>query len=318
VPGWYKRGILLNPITISFKLPIKRLDSLPNPENYEIIETTDGFVGRLIRGANPNVYTGQEAFDPFIDPTGNEITPPPTPPSTPDQSTDESSTFTDEQPVGETGTGEQTPEETTIATEKLKRYRDDLKAAYVVGNLNMSQYMVALDLLAKRDFQAIQSIMDLLDTSNDPNIYQRTEAFEASGKANLRILIDYVGSQMYKGNTADVVIKETVQNSFDAVKASLNTRGAKGIKNGQIDVISDLHNRIIAIRDNGQGMTKDTIENAFLTIAGSDKPGQKKGDAAGRYGMAKVVFLNDSEWVELNTGCHLEKCRKKGCHGRRS
>lgn len=196
------------------------------------------------------------------------------------------------------------PAETPAEEEVQQTQRADLEAkidaAYASGNLEAPQYMVALDLLHKRQFNGVQAILNMLK-DNDANMMSKTASFKAKGRADLARLINMLGSQMYKDNLAEVTIKETVQNSFDAVKASLNTKGSKGIKEGKIDIITDDINRIIAIRDNGQGMTKEVLVDAFLTIAGSAKEDLAKGDASGGFGMAKAAFLFGNEWIEVNT-----------------
>ena len=155
--------------------------------------------------------------------------------------------------------------------------------------------MAVLDLIGKKDFDNVTKILNLVETGQSPNLAQTVKA---RGKADVGRLIEMIGSQMYQGNLADVTIKEVVQNSFDAVKASLS-RGLE--KDGKIDIITDPGNRIIAIRDNGQGMTTKIIKDAFLTVAGTSKEGLESGQASGGLGMAKAAFLYGNEWIEVNT-----------------
>jgi hypothetical protein len=199
---------------------------------------------------------------------------------------------------------EDSQEEASLNQAKLTQYAKDLKAAYVAGDLEIPQYMIAVDLLARKDIASIEQLLNVLNgmkpSENDP-LLARSSSFKAQGKADLERLIKMLGSQMYQGNLAEITIKEVVQNSFDAVKASLNAKGEKGITNGQIDIITDPGARIIAIRDNGQGMSKEVLLNAFLTVAGTDKSGMATGDASGGFGMAKAAFLYGNEWIEVNT-----------------
>ena len=194
------------------------------------------------------------------------------------------------------------PEQRDLGEEKNK-LRDRAKAAYMAGDLEPHQYMGIVDMLAKGQHEPVQQIVDLLDSNkeqaNQPAISEegRTKT-KARGKANLDRLLQLIGSQMYSANLADVSIKEMVQNSFDAVKASLN----KGLETeGKIDVSVDPSNRLIYIRDNGQGMTPKVIRDAFLTIAGSNKEGLEKGGASGGFGMAKAAFLLGNERIWVST-----------------
>jgi hypothetical protein len=169
------------------------------------------------------------------------------------------------------------------------------KQAYTAGDLEASQYMVVVDLLARGDVTAVQQIIDALYPVS-PNLASRTT--KVRGKADVGRLIKMLGAQMYQGNLAEVTIKETVQNAFDAVKASL---AVGKIKEGKIDILTMPEQRIIAIRDNGQGMTKKVITDAFLTVAGTSKEGLKSGEASGGFGMAKAAFLYGNEWISVTT-----------------
>lgn len=179
--------------------------------------------------------------------------------------------------------------------------REKARAAYSVGDLNPSQYALISNLLSKGEIEPVQRILDEIDAinakANQPALSEEgRKKTKARGKANLENLIQLIGAQMYSGNLADVTIKEMVQNSFDAVKASLS----QGLENeGKIDVAVYPAQRLIMIRDNGQGMTPKVIRDAFLTIAGTSKEGLGKGDASGGFGMAKAAFLlgNERIWV---------------------
>ncbi|HUV76960.1 MAG TPA: ATP-binding protein [Desulfobacterales bacterium] len=185
--------------------------------------------------------------------------------------------------------------EKKVSKSDIEKLKKEAKQAYTNGGLDMPQYMAVLDLIGKKDFDNVTKILNLVETGQSPNLAQTVKA---RGKADVGRLIEMIGSQMYQGNLADVTIKEVVQNSFDAVKASLS-RGLE--KDGKIDIITDPGNRIIAIRDNGQGMTTKIIKDAFLTVAGTSKEGLESGQASGGLGMAKAAFLYGNEWIEVNT-----------------
>ena len=106
------------------------------------------------------------------------------------------------------------------------------------------------------------------------------------------------GENMYGGDIANVAIKELLQNSFDAIKAAQN----KGlIKKGKIDIRINEKERTIEFVDNGIGMTPDIIQNAFFTIAGTNKDGLKPGERSGGLGMAKMAFIFSSKTLDIKT-----------------
>ena len=195
--------------------------------------------------------------------------------------------------------------EKKVSKKEVEALKKEAKKAYTAGDLDMAQYMTVMDLFGKRDYDSINKILDLIRETESQNLAQKVKA---RGKANVGRLIEMIGSQMYQGNLADVTIKEVVQNSFDAVKASLN-RGLE--KEGKIDIITDPHNRIIAIKDNGQGMTSKVIQDAFLTVAGTSKESLEKGQASGGLGMAKAAFLYGNKWIEVNTASRGYRSRFK-------
>lgn len=114
-------------------------------------------------------------------------------------------------------------------------------------------------------------------------------------KANVEALLRLIGEQMYKGDLVDITVKETFQNSFDAVKAAKE----KGlITDPQIKMIFDEGNRTLTIMDNGIGMNQKIILDAFLTIAGTSK---EASNSSGGFGMAKAAFLFGNERVDVET-----------------
>jgi hypothetical protein len=193
-------------------------------------------------------------------------------------------------------------EESPIDPAELKR-RASL--VYQTGDLEIPGYMAVTDLLAKKDFDTALKIIEQAEKNRDAgnNAAARTEGevrkTKARGKADMTRLLKLIGAQMYSSNLADVSIKEMVQNSYDAVRASV----AKKLETtGLIEVAVDPSNRLIVIRDNGQGMTPKTLRDAFLTVAGSEKSGLAQGETGGGgFGMAKVAFLPASEKVWVQT-----------------
>ena len=184
-----------------------------------------------------------------------------------------------------------------IGTVKSK-FRDAVQKAYEEGDLDIPQYMVAQDMLSSKDPEVLKGLQKFID--NFMPGYGELQRVKAKGSVNVKRLLALVGSSMYKANLADTSIKEMVQNSFDAVKEQIaKNKSLKG--QGKIDVLVDSSHRLIAIRDNGVGMTKKTILDAFLTVAGSNKEGLEAGDASGGFGMAKAAFLYGNEKIYLRT-----------------
>ena len=107
-------------------------------------------------------------------------------------------------------------------------------------------------------------------------------------KTDLASLVELFGLNMYSGQVPDVVMKELVQNSFDAVKASL----LKGkITEGVITVEVDSNSRQLTVSDNGIGMDRDTLMKALLTYPGTSKPDLPIEHRSGGLGQAKQLLL---------------------------
>ena len=118
--------------------------------------------------------------------------------------------------------------------------------------------------------------------------------------ADIKRIIDLFGPKMYSSGMANVTAKELLQNSFDGLKSAYAT-GRLEQGSGVIDIASDRNNRIIVISDNGAGMSPETVRDAFLTIAGTNKEGLAVGDASGGFGVAKMAFIFGNERLILNT-----------------
>jgi hypothetical protein len=111
-------------------------------------------------------------------------------------------------------------------------------------------------------------------------------------------VIELLGANMYNKPFAQVVIKELVQNAFDATKAAVNLKQAE---RGAIDVVIDPSTRTLAVTDNGIGMTAEIVQKAMFTIAGTNKTGLSAAERSGGLGLAKMAFLFGSKEIELTT-----------------
>jgi hypothetical protein len=97
----------------------------------------------------------------------------------------------------------------------------------------------------------------------------------------------------YEDQTVNAVVGELLRNAFDAVKAA-QYRGL--ITRGQIDITSDSRTRLVALRDNGIGMTADTVRAAFLDRTGrvpSDLPDSLRSSSGRGYGKNMFLFGTD-------------------------
>ena len=106
-----------------------------------------------------------------------------------------------------------------------------------------------------------------------------------------------LGPQLY-GSMKDITpvsVKEMVQNSFDAIKTMLE----KGeMSKGKISIDMNKATRTIEMKDNGSGMTPETLANTFLTIAGTFKETEF---GSGGFGIAKMLFLFGNKDIEVTT-----------------
>ena len=105
-----------------------------------------------------------------------------------------------------------------------------------------------------------------------------------------------LGKDAYKGSFVNVVIKELLQNGFDAVRDG----GATELKPGQIGINYDYFTRTIQVRDDGIGMSPETIVTAFLRTGGTKKFGDPR-NTSGGLGVAKIAFLKGSKRIKLVT-----------------
>ena len=79
---------------------------------------------------------------------------------------------------------------------------------------------------------------------------------------NMRQLLNVLSSSLYKGDILSVATRELLQNSFDAVKK---------VSDPKIQVSFDGYERTLEFKDNGIGMSPDTVKDIFLTIGGTAK-----------------------------------------------
>ncbi len=79
-----------------------------------------------------------------------------------------------------------------------------------------------------------------------------------------RILNLLTGHTLY--NDTDVVLRELVQNSLDAVRLRFGNAASEA---GLVEIRWDTKNRVLTVRDNGTGMTQSVIEENLLKVGAS-------------------------------------------------
>ena len=105
-------------------------------------------------------------------------------------------------------------------------------------------------------------------------------------------LLRLLGPSMYKGDVLQVAVKELLQNSFDAVKK---------FDDAQIDIkTSSYPENCIICKDNGVGMSSETVKNVYLTIGGTLKE-MDVTERSGGLGLAKVQFFLSANRIVVDT-----------------
>lgn len=165
---------------------------------------------------------------------------------------------------------------------------------------------------AYRDYvengETIRSVKEVLKSKPDLSLQRLEGSLEGSklskeieGKleANKDQLIALLGQTMYSNKLKDVVYKELLQNSFDAIKIS---QSKNLISKGKINIVVDSINRTISFEDNGIGMSPEIVQKAFFTIGGTYKgEGVDNKLKSGGLGLAKMAFIFGSERLILET-----------------
>ncbi len=82
-----------------------------------------------------------------------------------------------------------------------------------------------------------------------------------------RVLDLLTGHTLY--NNTNVVVRELVQNSLDAIRLKEAQSEAASCYKGHVNVHWDSHKRRLTVADNGTGMTQDVIEKHLLTVGAS-------------------------------------------------
>lgn len=110
-------------------------------------------------------------------------------------------------------------------------------------------------------------------------------------KTDVMQLLRLLGPSMYKGDVLQVVVKELLQNSFDAVKK---------LPEGKINIKTSCSENSITCKDNGVGMSSETVKNVYLTIGGTLKE-MDVTERSGGLGLAKVQFFLSANRIVVDT-----------------
>ena len=111
-------------------------------------------------------------------------------------------------------------------------------------------------------------------------------------KTDVMQLLRLLGPSMYKGNVLQVAVKELLQNSFDAVKK---------LDKGRVDITTSRYpENLIVCKDNGVGMSSETVKNVYLTIGGTLKE-MDVTERSGGLGLAKVQFFLSASRIVVDT-----------------
>ena len=111
-------------------------------------------------------------------------------------------------------------------------------------------------------------------------------------KTDVVQLLRLLGPSMYKGDVLQVAVKELLQNSFDAVKK---------LPEGLIEIHTSRYpDNVISCKDNGVGMSTETVKNVYLTIGGTLKE-MDVTERSGGLGLAKVQFFLSAHRLVVDT-----------------
>ncbi|WP_405006518.1 ATP-binding protein [Kitasatospora purpeofusca] len=135
-----------------------------------------------------------------------------------------------------------------------------------------------------------------------------------------KVLDLLTGHTLY--NDTNVVLRELLQNSIDAVRLQ---HGTRALDKGRVEVRWDSKQRVLEICDNGTGMTQDVIENNLLRAGSSlyqDPEFRKRNpdfNPISRFGIGVLSTFMVADQVEIIT-CHPdeEKARQlslRSVHG---
>lgn len=114
-------------------------------------------------------------------------------------------------------------------------------------------------------------------------------------------LIEILMYSMY--DDAKVVLREYVQNAYDAINEAVEQGILESFKCGSVNIILDSKYRSVRINDNGTGIVKKFAAKKLLDIADSFKDGK---NTAGHYGIGRLTGLQFCERLIFKTSAKGE------------
>lgn len=114
-------------------------------------------------------------------------------------------------------------------------------------------------------------------------------------------LIEILMYSMY--DDAKVVLREYVQNAYDAINEAVEHGILESTKYGHVNIILDSKHRSVQINDNGTGIVKKLAAKKLLDIADSFKDGK---NTAGHYGIGRLTGLQFCERLIFKTSAKGE------------
>ena len=114
-------------------------------------------------------------------------------------------------------------------------------------------------------------------------------------------LIEILMYSMY--DDAKVVLREYVQNAYDAINEAVEYGILESTKYGHVNIILDSKHRSVRINDNGTGIVKKLAAKKLLDIADSFKDGK---NTAGHYGIGRLTGLQFCERLIFKTSAKGE------------
>lgn len=152
-----------------------------------------------------------------------------------------------------------------------------------------------IDSIVVRSVEAGSHTIPVLPDSAGP------KQVEMTLDLNKERIFSLLGERMYNSDLSWVVVKETLQNSFDGIKDA-EALGTIPVGSGMIGYTysEDTPNNKVAMTfaDNGIGMTPDILQTAFFRVGGTHK---RSGKASGGFGLAKMGMFMSAERIYVET-----------------
>jgi hypothetical protein len=125
---------------------------------------------------------------------------------------------------------------------------------------------------------------------------ERTERGTLKMGADTERLARILGSSLYKDRGSKVVVKELMQNAYDATR---ELPPGEGVVKVHFANNKDYEGHNVTVSDNGKGMTPDEIFTVFTNLGSSGKADMA--EASGGFGLAKAAPFMIADKLEVET-----------------